>query len=42
MFFFGRRHFAVWDDRPAGPGRRALFWVAAVVLVLSFTPAPVR
>lgn len=42
MLLFGRRHFAVWDNTPAGPGRRVLFWVTAGVFVLSFTPAPVR
>ena len=41
MLFFGRRHFIVYDDRPLGRGRWTLFWIAAAIFILSFTPVPV-
>jgi hypothetical protein len=29
-------------DEPLSPSRRILFWVVAVVLILLFTPVPMR
>jgi len=41
FWFWGRRHFAVFDLEPLGRGRRQLFCVAAAVFILCFIPAPV-
>ncbi|HEV2200874.1 MAG TPA: site-2 protease family protein [Bryobacteraceae bacterium] len=42
LFFIARRHPFIPDDRPLDPVRRRLAWVALAILILSFTPAPVR
>jgi membrane-associated protease RseP (regulator of RpoE activity) len=42
LFIFGRKHPVIFDDTPLSPGRRALSFVALAVLVLCFTPTPVR
>lgn len=42
MAWLGRKHFAVVDDTPLGPGRRALMVLSAVIFVLTFIPAPVQ
>ena len=42
LFFIARRHPVISDDRPLDPMRRRLAWVALAILILSFTPSPVR
>lgn len=42
LFFFGLRHPSIVDPSPLGRARAWLGFAALVVLVLSFTPAPVR
>jgi membrane-associated protease RseP (regulator of RpoE activity) len=42
IFFFGMRHPSIVDPRPLGMKRVCLGVVALVVLILSFTPSPVR
>jgi Zn-dependent protease len=42
LFFIARRHPSIPDYLPLDPARRRLAWVALAILVLSFTPAPVR
>jgi membrane-associated protease RseP (regulator of RpoE activity) len=42
LFFFGLRHPAIVDPSPLGRARSWLGFAALVVLVLSFTPVPVR
>ena len=41
FFFVGLRHPPIVDETPVGPGRLRLAWLAAVILVLSFTPVPI-
>lgn len=41
LFFIARRHPVIHDDRRLDPIRRWLAFAALVILVLSFTPAPV-
>jgi hypothetical protein len=42
LFFFGLRHPSIVDPSPLGRVRSWLGFAALVVLVLSFTPVPVR
>jgi hypothetical protein len=42
LFFFGMKHPAMVDPTPIGPGRTKLAFVALAVLILSFTPSPIR
>jgi hypothetical protein len=42
LFFFGMRHPAIVDPNPVGRTRTWLAIVALVILILSFTAAPVR
>ena len=42
LFFFGLRHPSIVDPAPVGRARAWLGLVALAVLVLSFTPSPVR
>lgn len=42
LFFIARRHPSIPDDQPLDPMRRRLAWVALAILILSFTPSPVR
>jgi membrane-associated protease RseP (regulator of RpoE activity) len=42
LFFFGLRHPSIVDPTPLGRARSWLGFAAMVVLILSFTPAPVR
>jgi len=42
LFFIARRHPFIPDDRSLDPARRWLAVAALAILVLSFTPAPVR
>jgi membrane-associated protease RseP (regulator of RpoE activity) len=42
LFFLGRRHFAVVEDRPLGRGRTWLLWTSALIFLLSFIPVPVQ
>lgn len=41
FFFVGLRHPPIVDETPVGPGRMRLAWLAAGILVLSFTPVPI-
>ena len=42
LFLFGRKHPVIFDRTPLSPRRRLLAAVALAVLILSFTPTPVR
>lgn len=42
LFFFGMKHPAMVDPTPIGSGRTKLAFVALAVLILSFTPSPIR
>jgi len=42
LLLFGMRHPMIHDDSSLGPGRRALALVALVLLILCFTPTPVK
>lgn len=42
LFFFGMRHPAIYDPSRLGPVRTRLGWVALVILLLSFTLAPIQ
>ena len=42
LFFVARRHPSIPDQRPLDRVRRRLAWVALAILILSFTPSPVR
>jgi membrane-associated protease RseP (regulator of RpoE activity) len=42
LFFFARRHPSIYDPRPLGPARGWLGAAALAMLLLSFTPSPVR
>lgn len=42
LLFIARRHPSIHDDRPLSPARRRLAWVALAILILSFTPSPIR
>lgn len=41
LFFWGRRHFTVFESGPLGRGRWQLLALTLVIFVLSFIPAPV-
>lgn len=41
LFFWGRRHFTVFESGPLGRGRWQLLAVTLAIFVLSFIPAPV-
>jgi membrane-associated protease RseP (regulator of RpoE activity) len=41
FFFAGLRHPPIVDETPVGAARMRLAWLAAVILVLSFTPVPI-
>ena len=42
LFLIARRHPVILDDRPLSPKRRWLAFGALLILILSFTPSPVR
>jgi len=42
LFFIARRHPSIYDPRPLGRARAWLGFAALVILILSFTPYPVR
>jgi membrane-associated protease RseP (regulator of RpoE activity) len=42
LFFFGMRHPMIVDSNPPGRARTWLALVALVILILCFTPAPIR
>jgi membrane-associated protease RseP (regulator of RpoE activity) len=42
LFFFGLRHPMIVDPTPLSPKRRWLGLVALIILILSFTPTPIR
>jgi membrane-associated protease RseP (regulator of RpoE activity) len=42
LFFFGMRHPVIVDPSPLSPRRRWLGLVALILLILSFTPTPLR
>jgi membrane-associated protease RseP (regulator of RpoE activity) len=42
LFFVARRHPVIPDARPLDPFRRWMAVAALAILILSFTPAPVR
>jgi membrane-associated protease RseP (regulator of RpoE activity) len=42
LFFFGLRHPRIIDPNPIGKTREWLAFLALLILVLSFTPAPIR
>jgi hypothetical protein len=42
LFFFARRHPAIFDPRPIGRTRTWLGIAALVILILSITISPVR
>lgn len=42
LFIIARKHPAIYDPRPLGRARSWLGFVALVILILSFTPYPVR
>ncbi len=41
LFWMGRRHPPIYDNSDVGPGRRKLGWIALVIFVLCFMPAPI-
>jgi membrane-associated protease RseP (regulator of RpoE activity) len=42
LFFIARRHPVIYDPRPLDPTRRWLAFAALAILILSFTPSPVK
>jgi membrane-associated protease RseP (regulator of RpoE activity) len=42
LFFFGMRHPVIIDPAPLNPVRRWLALAALIILILSFTPTPIR
>jgi membrane-associated protease RseP (regulator of RpoE activity) len=42
LFFFGMRHPSVVDPEPIGPTRTKLALFAALMLLVCFTPSPIR
>jgi membrane-associated protease RseP (regulator of RpoE activity) len=42
LFFFGLRHPVIVDPSPLSPARRWLGLLALIILILSFTPTPIR
>jgi membrane-associated protease RseP (regulator of RpoE activity) len=42
LLAFGRRHPPVFDGEALGSGRRQLAWIALVIFLLCFTPAPLQ
>ncbi len=42
LFFFGLRHPVIVDPTPLSPKRRWMGLVALIILILSFTPTPIR
>ena len=42
LFLVARKHPQIYDPRPLSPVRRWLGYVALLILILSFTPNPVR
>lgn len=42
LFFFGMKHPSLVDPTPIGPGRTKLALLALFILVLCFTPSPIR
>lgn len=42
LFFFGMRHPVIIDPAPVSPVRRWLAFAALIILILSFTPTPIR
>lgn len=40
LFWIGRRHPMVYDPTEVGAGRRQLGWIALVIFILCFMPAP--
>lgn len=42
LFFFGMKHPSLVDSTPIGPGRTKLALLALFILVLCFTPSPIR
>lgn len=42
LFLFGLRHPAIYDPTPLSPTRRWLGLLALIILILSFTPTPIR
>lgn len=42
LFFFGMRHPSLVDEEPIGPVRTRLAWFALFMLVVCFTPSPIR
>ena len=42
LFFFGLRHPAIIDPAPVSKVRRWLAFAALIILILSFTPTPIR
>ena len=41
LFWMGRRHPIIYDDSALGAGRRRLGWIAMLIFVLCFMPAPI-
>ncbi|HLK51737.1 MAG TPA: site-2 protease family protein [Bryobacteraceae bacterium] len=41
LFWMGRRHPVIYDASDLGAGRRKLGWIAMVIFVLCFMPAPI-
>ena len=42
LLFFGRRHPSIVDPEALGTGRKQLAWLALIIFLLCFTPAPLR
>lgn len=42
LLFFGRRHPPLYDNDTLGLGRRRLAWLALIIFLLCFTPAPLQ
>ncbi len=42
LFFFGMRHPSVVDPTPLGRGRQVLGFCALLILILCFTPVPIK
>ncbi|MEI9813388.1 MAG: hypothetical protein WDO18_12430 [Acidobacteriota bacterium] len=42
LIFFGMRHPSLVDEEPIGPVRTRLAWFALFMLVVCFTPSPIR
>lgn len=41
LYWLGRRHPMIYDPSDVGPGRRKLGWIALVIFILCFMPAPI-